>query len=203
MLVPRGGGPSMNMNAMITRRIRTMTEKFAVPKDALYAPKEGVAPGMRRTKFRRQQRDRQLNWQLLLVGLAVIFVPTLAATLTPGGPPSRRTCVTGVLRLVTGGTDVRLTSNPRAQGSPTRTSSSSKDKYCEIGVQTAGKSNERNDSISNYLYLAEKVSENIHGRIKKSLFRHSAYWGKMQAYDSIQSVVRNGYSLQFEKYPLP
>ena len=178
MLVPRGGGPSTSTNVMITRRIRTMTVKSAVQRDALYAPKEGVAPGTHHTKFRRQQRDRQLNWQLLLVGLAVIFVPTLAATLTPGGPLSRQTCVTGASSLVTGGTGVRLISNPRAQGSPPRTGSSSKDKYCEIGVQTGGKSNERKDTVSNYLYLAEKASENITGRIKKSLFRHAAYLGK-------------------------
>ena len=108
-------------------------------------------------------------------GLGSNFVPILAAPLTPGGPPpSRQTCVTGVSDWWY---DVRLTSNPRAQGSPTWTSSSSKEKYCEIGVKTGGKSNERNDSISNYLYLAEKASENIQGRIKKSLFRHSAYWG--------------------------
>ena len=134
-------------------------------------------------------------------GLGSNFRPYTGSNTYSRRTPNRQTCVTGASSLVTGGTGVRLTSNPRAQGSRTRTGSSSKDKYCEIDVQTRGKSNERKDSISNYLYLAEKASENITGRIKKSLFRHSAYWGKIQAYDSIQSVVRNGYSLRFDKYP--
>jgi hypothetical protein len=56
-------------------------------------------------------------------------------------------------------------------------------------------------SIKNSLKIFESECNKITNRIKKSLFHNRSYWKEIDTYDSIFSIIENGYSLDFVSYP--
>lgn len=55
--------------------------------------------------------------------------------------------------------------------------------------------------LGKILFSAEEKCKNVKNRVKKSLHQHLNYWEKIDTYDSILSIIRNGYSLPFHSQP--
>lgn len=56
-------------------------------------------------------------------------------------------------------------------------------------------------SIKENLISYDRKCNLITGRVKKSLFHNLHFWKEIDVYDSVFSMIKNGYSLDFEIHP--